>query len=67
MGRSENDRHTFIVRVWREPREIEGLAAEWRGLIERVGSGDRRYFQRLDELVSFMQGYMTLEDADRDA
>jgi hypothetical protein len=67
MERSEVDRHTFIVRIWREPREIEGLAAEWRGLIERVSSDDRRYFQRLDELVSFMQGYMTLNDADRDA
>ena len=67
MESSEVDMHSFIVRIWREPREIEGLAAEWRGLIERVGSGERRYFQRLDELVSFMQGYMTLNDADRDA
>jgi len=67
MERPEVDRHSFIVRIWREPREIEGLAAEWRGLVERVGSGERRYFQRLDELVSFMQGYMTLSDADSDA
>ena len=67
MERSEIDRHTFIVRIWREPREIEGEAAEWRGLIERVGSGDRRYFQRLAELVSFMQGYMALNVTDRDA
>jgi len=67
MERFDADRHTFIVRIWREPREIEGLVAEWRGLIERVASGDRRYFQRLDELVSFIQDYMTLNDADRHA
>jgi hypothetical protein len=67
MGSSEERRHTFIVRIWREPREVEGMTPEWRGLIERVGSGDRRYFHRLDELISFMQGYMTLNDADRDA
>jgi hypothetical protein len=67
MERSEMDRHTFIVRIWREPREIEGLVAESRGLIERVGNGDRRYSQRLDELVSFIQGYVILNDADRDA
>jgi hypothetical protein len=56
MGSSAERRHTFIVRIWREPREVEGMTPEWRGLIERVGSGDRRYFHRLDELISFMQG-----------
>jgi len=65
MGSSEEDRHTFIVRIWREPREIEGMAPEWRGLVERVGKGERRYFRHLEELVGFMQGYMTLNDADR--
>jgi hypothetical protein len=67
MRSSEEGRHTFIVRIWREPREIEGLAAEWRGQIERVGGGERRYFRRLDELVSFMQDYTIVDDADRDA
>jgi hypothetical protein len=67
MGSSEEGRHTFIVRIWREPREIEGMTPEWRGVVERVGNGDHRYFQRLDELVGFMQGYMTLNDADGDA
>jgi hypothetical protein len=67
MGSSQEGRYTFIVRIWREPREIVGMAAEWRGLIERVGGGERRYFRHPDQLISFMQEYMTPDDADRDA
>ncbi len=67
MRSSEKDRHTFVVRIWREPREIEGTAPEWRGLIEQIGSGEHRYFRRLEELDGFIQGYMTTDDADRDA
>ena len=67
MENSDEGRHTFIVRIWREPREIEGEAAEWRGLIESVGDGRRRYFRRLDELVDFMRIYTTLNEAERDA
>jgi hypothetical protein len=67
MGNPDEGRHTFIMRIWREPREIEGQAAEWRGLIERVGDGKRHYFRRLDELVDFMRNYTTLNDAERDA
>jgi hypothetical protein len=44
----------FILRVWRETREIEGAAPEWRGVIEHVPSGERRYFKNLDELVDLM-------------
>lgn len=67
MERSTAGRHTFIVRIWREPREIEGLAPEWRGLIEHIGSGEHRYFRQLEEVDRFIQGYTTLDDADRDA
>jgi len=44
----------FILRVWRETREIEGAAPEWRGVIEHAPSSERRYFKNLDELVDFI-------------
>ena len=64
MGSSDDGRQTFIVRIWREPREIEGMAPEWRGLIERLDTRERRYFRRLDDLVGFIEGQMTSNDAD---
>lgn len=44
----------FIVRIWREPREIEGAGPEWRGVIEHVGSGERRYLKDLGEITAFV-------------
>jgi hypothetical protein len=44
----------FIVRVWREPREIAGAPPEWRFLVEHVRSGSPRYFTRLDAAAAFI-------------
>ncbi len=67
MGSPTQNRHTFVVRIWCESREIKGAAPEWRGRIERIGSGEHRYFRRLEELGSFIQGFMATDDAERDA
>jgi hypothetical protein len=45
--------HLFIVRTWREPSTVVA-SAEWRGMVEHVPSGQRRYFTRLEELDSFI-------------
>ncbi len=47
----------FIVRIWREARESEGDPPEWRGSIEHVKTGERRYVKQLDEVVGFIAGY----------
>jgi hypothetical protein len=54
------DEHTqvFIVRIWREPREIEGAAPEWRGVIEHVPDGKRRYLKNLAEVTDFIAPYL---------
>lgn len=44
----------FIVRQWCE-RGRSGTAQVWRGSIEHVETGERRFFQQYDALVSFMQ------------
>jgi hypothetical protein len=49
---------SFVVRIWLEPREIEGASPEWRGRIEHVESGDRTYFRGLDKMVEFMVGHL---------
>lgn len=50
--------HSFIVRIWREPREILGARAQWRGLIEHVASGQRRYVNDLAGLETFILKYI---------
>lgn len=43
----------FIVRVWQEPRVLPA-AVVWRGVVEHVPSGRRRYFVTLEEAVAFI-------------
>jgi hypothetical protein len=50
MAPLEDNTHVFIVRIWLERREIEGAAAEWRGVIEHVLSGERHYVRDLDDI-----------------
>jgi len=62
MRSFEDHVHSFVIRVWQEPREIEGAGPEWRGRIEHVQSGERVYFRSLDTMVEFIVAY--LSDAD---
>ena len=50
----EEHTQVFIVRIWREPREIEGATLLWRGAVEHVASGERCYVQRLNEITRFI-------------
>jgi len=54
----EDNASAFIVRVWLEPREVEGAPATWRGSVEHVASGKIRYFTELDELVQFVRSFL---------
>jgi hypothetical protein len=63
MRSFEDHVHSFVIRIWQEPREIEGAGPEWRGRIEHVQSGERVYFRHLDKLVDFILTY--LSDADQ--
>jgi hypothetical protein len=46
--------YVFIVRVWREPREIEGAAPICRGVIEHVPSGERQALGDLESILGFI-------------
>lgn len=58
MASPEKHRHVFIIRIWCEPREIEGASPEWRGAIECVQNGERRYLKNLDEIAAFIAPYL---------
>ncbi len=46
------DEHLFVVRVWREAG-ASGPGA-WRGSVEHIDSGQRKYFADLDDLRAFI-------------
>lgn len=52
------DEHVFIVRLWREHREIAGAPEQWRGRAKHMPSGDVRYFEDFDSLSRFMGSYV---------
>ena len=52
-GSTDRHQHLFIVRTWREPSVVVATA-EWRGLVEHVPTGQRRYFTRMEELDRFI-------------
>ena len=53
----------FILRVWLERREIEGTTPKWRGVIEHVPSGERRYVKDLVEIRAFVVPYLEIMGA----
>jgi len=50
--------HSFVLRCWLEPREIEGADPEWRGEAEHVATGKRVYFRSLEELKQILAAYL---------
>lgn len=58
MKSFQENSHAFIIRVWLEPREIEGERPEWRGTVEHVLSGERRSVHKMEEVVAFIASYM---------
>lgn len=58
MGAREEDTQVFIVRFWPEPRELENARPEWRGVVEHVKSGERRFVRHPDEVAPFIAAYV---------
>ncbi len=58
MGAPEELTHVFIVRFWREPRELETVPPEWRGVVEHVKSGERRFVQHPQDVARAVAAYL---------
>jgi hypothetical protein len=57
---SSEDRHLFIVRIWREDSQ-SAPGGQWRGSVEHVPSGQRIHFVSLETLTEFMRAYMNTD------
>lgn len=65
-GANGRAQHLFIVRIWREPSDVLN-AEEWRGQVEHVASGQRRYFTHLEDLDQFiLQQMQQMPESDRE-
>ena len=52
------DSHTFVIRLWLEPRDIKGAEPVWRGRIDHVENGSRIYVKSVDEIKAFLTSYL---------
>ena len=59
---SFEESHTFIVRIWREPRTEMAVHALCRGMVEHVISHERGYFSTFAELIDFVDQRLTCPD-----
>ena len=66
MKHRRSNSHAFILRLWAEPREIDGVPAAWRGLIQHVETGAQRYFCDLEDVPGFVRPYLSEDHTRRD-
>lgn len=59
MARFEREAHSFVIRIWRENRDILGEKAEWRGWIVHTQSGQRYYFREIGEIDEIVAGFLS--------
>ncbi len=58
MDQKQDTAHTFIARFWLEPREIANAEPIWRGVVEHVSSGRRKYITELGEIRAFIAEHL---------
>lgn len=54
MSSLDERSHTFVVRIWEERRDLANATPTWRGRVDEVRTGSRRYFTTLEDLVTFL-------------
>lgn len=48
----------FIIRIWLERRELDQALPIWRGMVEHLETGQRRYIKDLGELQAVIAPYL---------
>lgn len=56
---SDCDRHSFMIRIWKEEEGQETRSATWRGHITHSLSGTRRYVSELSDITEFITPYIS--------
>lgn len=54
----ESERMSFVIKIWLEGVSVGSTRAKWRGHITHVGTGERRYVERLQDIASFLEGHL---------
>jgi hypothetical protein len=49
---------SFIVRIWVESSAREGDVPQWRGSVQHIPSGDKRYVDDMEEIVAFFESHL---------
>ena len=62
MAGPEPHEHVFVVRLWREPREVPNMPTCWRGSVRHLGpaedASDQRYFDDLRRVPAIIREYL---------
>lgn len=61
LGSTREAGHAYVVRLWFEPHEDHddaALCGEYRGMVEHVATGDRRFFCDADALILFIFSFL---------
>ncbi len=66
MPNDDKQKDSFIIRIWREPRELRGAPTIWRGELEHVASQKRHFFRNLGDLVALIRPYLRKMGIDPD-
>jgi len=67
MESSGESDHAFIIRIWKENREVEGASPTWRGVIEHVRSEEKRYLVDFSGVAAFIIPYLQAMGVDTKA
>jgi hypothetical protein len=54
--------HLFVVRIWREYREIEGEEPRFRGMIQHAVTGEKQYFNDISYIAAFLAAHLNLPE-----
>ena len=66
MRASEEDDHTFVIRIWWERREMTGSHPVWRGVIQHVLSSNEQAIQKLEDISDFIVPYLPRPESNSD-
>lgn len=60
MAITERVTVSFVVRLTKEPREVESseVPDTWRGLVQHIQSGNELRFVQLKDLFEFIESYV---------
>jgi hypothetical protein len=61
MSSLDERSHTFVVRIWEERRELPEALPTWRGRVDEVRTGVRKYFNTLEDLVGYLSSHSGMD------